>query len=239
MNGFIIIASLNKAFYECAHNLIDSILDHMPDANIALFAHNEWTKDDDRCKDLYLVHDCPKHVRAKLWALSRSPFDTTVYLDADTFVCHDDVINMFDLNGNDMMFTNIRGYAGKIDKFEGGQMVLHGGVFAYNTKKCKEFMEDWFDLYQKQRRYEWWPEKAEPKEELIYWDQLTLWWLSEYKYKDTIKIGIYEDDAKYNFVRIYKEGEAAGEIVIWHYTIPKEYLKKFGKESFKPTNKII
>jgi len=240
MNGFIIVASLNKAFYEAAHNLIDSLLDHLPDANIALFAHDEWTKGDSRCDDLYLVHDCPKHIRSKLWALPKSPFDTTVYLDADTLVCHDDITDMFELKGNDMMFTNIRSYAGKIDKFIGGQMILHGGVFTYDTKKCTPFLEDWFDLYQKQIKDEWWPdEDIKPKHQLKGWDQFTLWWLSEYKYKDDIKIGIYDDDARYNYVYVYKDNECKGEIVVWHYTVPRSQIDKYRAESFKPTTQII
>ena len=113
--------------------LIDSLLDFMPEANIALFAHNEWTKDDPRCDNLYMVHDCPSHVRAKLWALSKTPFDKTVYLDADTCVMHEDVSKMFDFD-SDLIFTNIRPYAGKIAKFIGGEMVLHGGPKGLHQK---------------------------------------------------------------------------------------------------------
>ncbi len=237
MNGFIIVASLNKAYYETAHFLIVSILDHMPEANICLFAHREWTEGDKRCDDLLYVKDCPRHVRSKLWALSRSPFDTTVYLDCDTWVQHEDVSKMFDLKGNDMMFTNIRPYAGKIAKFVGGEMILHGGVFAYDTKRCKKFLEDWWEYYWKQRRDEWWPEGCHPKKKLVSWDQFTLWWLLENEYKDQIKVGIYEDDARFNFVYIYKEDECEGEIVVWHYTIPHSY--RDSSEKLIPTSELI
>ena len=79
-NGFIIVASQFYEYYEAAHLLIDSIFDYMPDANIALFAHDEWTNNDSRCDNLYMTHDVPSHVRAKLWALSKTPFDKTIYL---------------------------------------------------------------------------------------------------------------------------------------------------------------
>jgi len=218
-NGFILVASRYYAYYDACHRLIDSILDNYPEANIALFAHDEWTKDDPRCDDLYMVHDVPNHNRAKLWALPQTPFDTTVYLDADTYVCHEDVQTMFDLNGNNLMFTNIRPYAGKITKFEGGEMTLNGGVFAYDSEpNTLHFMQEWFDYYDKQINNTWWPEGIEPKEKLYGWDQFTLWWLLKNR---IIKLGIYKDDARFNFVRVYKEDECKGDIVIWHYTIPE------------------
>jgi hypothetical protein len=217
-NGFIIVASQFYEYYEAAHMLIDSLLDYMPEANIALFAHEQWTKSDSRCDDLYMVHDCPNHVRAKLWALPKTPFDKTVYLDADTFVEHEDVSKMFDFD-SDLVFTNIRPYAGKIAKFIGGEMVLHGGVFGYkSTPRVLEFMEDWWQYYDKQRKGTWWPEGVEPKHRLVSWDQLTLWWLTENTYSD-LDISIYEDDARWNFVYIYKDDECKGPIVVWHYTI--------------------
>ena len=198
--------------------LIDSLLDYMPEANIALFAHDEWTKDDPRCEDLYMVHNVPSHVRAKLWALSKTPFDKTVYLDADTCVMHEDVSKMFDFD-SDMIFTNIRPYAGKIAKFIGGEMVLHGGVFGYkSTPKVLKFMDRWWELYCEQRNGTWWPKGIAPKNKLITWDQLTLWWLTENEYFD-LDINIYKDDARFNFVYLYKENECEGEIVVWHYTL--------------------
>ena len=218
-NGFIIVASQYYEYYEAAHMLIDSLLDFMPEANIALFAHDEWTKDDPRCDNLYMVHDCPNHVRAKLAALPKTPFDKTIYLDADTYVMHEDVSKMFDID-SDMIFTNIRPYAGKIAKFIGGEMVLHGGVFGYkSTPRILEFMEEWWQLYNRQRTNQWWPEGVAPKERLVTWDQLTLWWLTENTYSD-LDISIYKDDARFNFVYLYKEDECEGEIVIWHYTLP-------------------
>jgi hypothetical protein len=217
-NGFIIVASQFYEYYEAAHMLIDSLLDYMPEANIALFAHDQWTKDDPRCEDLYMVHDCPNRVRAKLWALDKTPFDKTVYLDADTFVEHEDVCKMFDFD-SDLVFTNIRPYAGKIAKFVGGEMVLHGGVFGYkSTPRIFEFMKEWDELYIKQHNRKWWPKGIMPREKLMAWDQFTLWWLTNNDYKD-LDISIYEDDARWNFVYIYRVDECKGPKVIWHYTL--------------------
>lgn len=197
----------------------------MPDANIALFAHDEWTKDDPRCDGLFMVHDCPAHKRAKLWALNQTPFDKTVYLDADTYVCDEDITDMFEFDTN-MMFTNIRPYAGKISKFIGGEMTLHGGVFGYDSSDITiQFMKDWFDYYDQQNKQHWWPDDdIQPREDLRHWDQFTLWWLIEYEYKGRISHGIYKDDARYNFVHVYKPDECEGEIVVWHYTIPQDAL---------------
>ena len=216
-NGFLIVASQFYEYYEAAHMLIDSLLDYMPNANIVLFAHKEWTDDDHRCDNLFMVHDVPNHVRAKLWALSKTPFNKTIYLDADMFIQHEDVSKMFDFD-SDLVFTNIRPYAGKIAKFVGGEMVLHGGVFGYkSTPRILQFMNDWWEYYCKQRTGEWWP-NVEPKERLISWDQLTLWWLTENTYSD-LDISIYKDDARFNFVYLYKKDECESEIVVWHYTL--------------------
>lgn len=221
-NGFIIVASVKYAYYEAAHLLIDSILDYYPEANIALFAHKEWTHDDPRVSELYMVHDVPTHHRAKLWALSKTPFNKTVYLDCDTTVCHEDVVKMFDFESQ-LSFTNIRPYAGKIAKFIGGEMVLHGGVFGYQSdQQTLDFMQEWYDLYHKQVTDKWWPEGVAPKESLQPWDQFTLWWLTNNR---DISLEIYEDDARFNFVYIYNEDETNSEIVIWHYTIPEGALK--------------
>ena len=220
-NGFIIVASLKYCYYEAAHRLIDSLLDYYPEANIALFAHDEWTKDDDRCKDLYLVHDVPKHHRAKLWALDKTPFDKTVYLDCDTTVCHEDVSKMFNFE-SDLAFTNIRSYAGKIAKFVGGEMVLHGGVFGYQSnERTLNFMTEWYTKYHEQITNKWWPEGVSPKERLSPWDQFTLWWLTNNR---DISFEIYPDDARFNFVYIYNDNEIKDDVVIWHYTIPEVEL---------------
>jgi len=217
-NGYLIVASQFYEYYEAAHMLIDSLLDYYPEANIALFAHDEWTKDDPRCDDLYHVQNAPNHVRAKLAMLTETPFEKTVYIDADTFVYHEDVCKMFDFE-SDLVFTNIRPYAGKIAKFIGGEMTLHGGVFGYkNTPRVMEFMEDWWQYYNRQRNSLWWPKGIMPRDKLVAWDQFTLWWLTNNEYKD-LDISIYEDDARYNFVYIYKEDECEKPIVIWHYTL--------------------
>ncbi len=219
-NGFIIVASLKYCYYEAAHRLIDSILEFYPEANIVLYAHKEWTDDDPRVSGLYQVHDCPAHVRAKLWALDKTPFDKTVYLDCDTVICHEDVIKMFDFE-SDLAFTNIRPYAGKITKFVGGEMVLHGGVFGYK-RSAIPFMSDWYTYYNKQITNEWWPEEVSPKDSLQPWDQFTLWWLTNHR---DISVEIYPDDARFNFVYIYKDDECNSEIVVWHYTIPEQEQK--------------
>ena len=97
-------------------------------------------------------------------------------------------------------------------------MVLHGGVFGYkSTPRVLEFMESWWNYYHKQRTNKWWPEGIEPKNKLIVWDQFTLWWLIENQYSD-LDISIYEDDARFNFVYLYKEDECKEPIVVWHYT---------------------
>jgi hypothetical protein len=132
---------------------------------------------------------------------------------------------MFDFDSH-LIFTNIRPYAGKIAKFDGGELTLHGGVFGYQSDPITlQFMQDWWEYYEKQADGTWWPAGIGPKEELDMWDQFTLWWLLEGLYKDKINLTIYENDARFNFVHVYKEEECdKNEIVIWHYTIPHSEL---------------
>ena len=124
--------------------------------------------------------DVPNNKRAKLWALSRTPYDTTVYLDADTEIQHEDICLLFDQfkNDADIMLTKIRPYAAKISEFPGGSLTDHCGVFVYKKNdKTIQFMEEWYDRYLKQDSGEWqWDTNLYP-EELRPWDQWTYWWL--------------------------------------------------------------
>ena len=89
--GYLIVATLSKSFYTGAVECIKSLKDEVPDAQVAFFTHEMYIKDEDRHLFDHLFTPAPVHNRAKLWALPMSPFEYTTYLDADSFVCSDEI----------------------------------------------------------------------------------------------------------------------------------------------------
>ena len=75
-NGFVIVASMFEAFYKAAIELAESIKLFYPEAHITVFtSHEEWIKPTDWNHADWIVHwEVPNHIRAKLWALSQTPY---------------------------------------------------------------------------------------------------------------------------------------------------------------------
>lgn len=231
--GYVIVASRKKFFYLSALNLIESIRDFYPEAKICLVAEEKLL--DERASLADKVIHCDDHKRAKLWGMAQSPWDITFYIDADTECEHEDIEHVFDELGDcDLMFTSLpeeRSYCYAELKFPGGQFELCGGVCLYDKRNplVKEFLDDWFALTVKQYAGDWWPTKEDGTEDtdlypatLKRWDQFSLWWLvnKEPKYKD-LKIGIFEDDARWNFFSRYKYKHNNKPVVIRHYSAAK------------------
>jgi len=224
-NGFIYVATVHEKFLKGAIYSAVSLKDYWPDANITLF-----TQPDMYSPELEQVFDnvnaeCPQHIRSKMWALDKTPYDLTVYLDADTEIVHEDVRYFHDQMSDtaDIMMTKIRPYNGKISKFPGGEMVDHGGVFMYNSKPhTLEFMKQWWELYKRQASGEWkWDTELYP-EELRPWDQWSFWWLQN-KTDYRIVREYLPDDARWNFVDGYRADETDKPIVVEHHTLPRIY----------------
>jgi len=120
----------------------------------------------------------------------------------------------------DITLTNIRPYSGAQVKFNNNteEMVYHCGVMCYNSNTLTlEFMKDWWEEFKYQYEVEPWPYPDD--ESLRIWDQYTFWRLLRMDKHKGIKIGIFEDDARWNFVNNYKKDEAEGEIIIYHHTL--------------------
>lgn len=226
--GFVIVASKKINFYRYAVNLAESILDFYEDAKITLYCE-EWMFQEVH-RDLFDdVVWCSNHYRAKLWGMAKSPYDLTMYVDADMECEHEDVITAFDqLGDNDVMFTALTDdreyvYAERsFDSPEGRQkFTLCGAVCLYDMTKpiVREFMDDWWELTRRQMDREWWPDGY--SESLRSWDQFSLWWLVERtpKYKD-LKVGIFEDDLRWNYYNAlnYAMTKPEGEVIFRHYS---------------------
>lgn len=226
--GYVIVASNKINFYRYAINLAESILDYYEDAKITLFCE-EWMFEEQHRNLFDSVVFCGGHYREKLNGMAQSPYDLTMYLDADMECEHEDIQHVFDeLGEHDVMFsalTDDRNYVyaeRDFDTPEGkAKFTLCGGVCLYDMSKpiVREFMKDWWELTRRQMDHKWWPKGY--SESLRSWDQFSLWWLTEKdpKYKE-LNIGIFEDDLRWNYYNALNWAITKSEkpVVIRHYS---------------------
>lgn len=236
--GYLVVASKTQFFYSSAINLIESLKDFYPDANVCLVTEPKFLDGREEVADV-VIH-CDDHSRAKLKGMAQSPYDLTMYIDADCVIEHEDIEHVFEEMGDyDVMFTGLpadRHYCYAEVYFPGGTkpdgsrggFELCGGVCLYDMSKpiVREFMNDWYDLTVEQYSNRWWPTKEDgtPDYDLYpqsfkRWDQFSLWWLTnkEEKYKD-LKVGIFEDDARWNWYNNYLYEHNKNPIVIRHFS---------------------
>ena len=227
--GFVIIASVKKGFYRYGKALAESVKDFWPDANITFFTHEEWVEPEDyTIFDNIITEGIPRHIRAKLWALNKTPYDITCYLDADMMCQHEDIQNVFNELPDDLdiVFTKNRSYNAKLTKLaEGEEMTCHCGFFIYRKNEATmDLMGAWYTEYLKQ----WEPDydMLHYPEDARKWDTFTMWRLLTYGEK-SVKWGyIKEPDARWNFVNGYHYEELQdSEIVMYHHTIAKDKLE--------------
>lgn len=120
--GFLYVASLSKCFYDHALISIASLKQRWPEARVCLFTHERWA-DEDRARVTKYVDDLvtgiPAFIRTKLWALPRTPYDETCYIDADTCVVSEDIESIFDQRpcGKHVVMTRNRPYSARVVYF--------------------------------------------------------------------------------------------------------------------------
>lgn len=232
-NGIVIVATNLHRYYQSAHLLAESIKDYCPDFNVTLFTEDQWL---DRRVKVFdnVVTDIPKHEdsvvnkRTKMWGMGNSPYETTLYLDADMEVLSEEFSTVFDqIKDNDMLWTEItkeREYAFVGREFGEVTFKFHGGVCLFKDT-AKPFMRDWYDLWVKQATNEWWPIGNYPKKSLQGFDQFSLWWLinkewDKYKY---LKYDFFEDDHRWNAIRSYDKNLGHGvNPIIGHWLLGQE-----------------
>ena len=213
--GFVVVASKNQNFYTYAINLIESVKDYYPEAQVTLVTEEHFLDGREDIADTVLF--CDGHYRAKLTGMSMTPYDITMYIDADMECEHEDIAKVWDEMGDyDLVFhelTEDRGkyYAIREFNVDGKReaYTLCGGVCLYRSENplVKEFMEDWDELYRRQYANAWRPEGFDKDvwdNDLKHFDQTTLWWLTNRveKYKD-LKIGFFADDIRWNYFTQY------------------------------------
>lgn len=225
--GYVVVASKNKFFHISSLNLMHSIRDFDPNANITYVVDPNINDGGTEVADV--VYDCGDDERAKILGMAKADYDLTFYIDADCEVQSDELPRVFDLLGDhDMMFTALpdsRQHFFQEHIWPAGKFSWCGAVCLYK-KSMKEFMQDWYDLTYRQYRGEWWPTKEDgtwdtdnyPRS-LARWDQFSLWWLlnKEPKYKD-LKVGRLDgwDDYRWNYFTSYAHMHCYKEPIIYH-----------------------
>lgn len=246
-NGFLIVASRTKSFYYSAINLIESIKDYYPEAQTCLVVDERLTDSRISVSDQVIFTERPNDYRAKLWGMAKTPFDTTLYVDADMECSHEDVATAFDLLGNnDMMFTALderRDPCFKNRHFPAGSFEYNGGVCLYNSSKqrVRDFMHRWWILYTQQKHDKWWPIDPETgKWDLVsygdrndnkWWDQFTLWYLlnKDEEWSD-IKVDTIPGDHRWNTYTNFGYVGLMDDPIFIHYS---GGLKKENPEVYK------
>ena len=233
MDGFLYVASQSSGFYKAAVNSAISLRDNYLEANITLFTHADFVQESDRKFFDKIETGIPIHKRAKMYAMARTPYDRTFYLDADTEIRSENIKKVFDILGkNDIMFTRIIPKVSK-DRVinSSNNLEYHGGVVLYNSKKLTlQLMQDWYDTYLIQDRCVWSQSqfsKFNPR--MKPWDQFTVWYLLNEvaKYKK-VKHGFFpEGGHSFNYINLFENYDEFKEIeqIVYHYTIPRDRIE--------------
>lgn len=212
MNGFLIVASIYKPYLTSAQILADSIKEYC-DIPITLFTINEWVEDSGNYIFDNVIGGAPHSKRAKLWALSQTPYDITCYLDADMHCQSKKVKEVFNLiEDKDIVFTKIRPYAAARIWWNGvTEHHPHGGFFIYRkNKNMISFMEEWWQnwkWFRKNRTTERW--KQNPLYTTINiqeWDQFPLGLMLGVNDKED---PWYREDINWDYIK--------GKDCIWNY----------------------
>jgi hypothetical protein len=234
--GFVYIASMSEGYYNAAVKSAISLKDHFPEANITLFTHEKFVKEDDRKFFDNIVTGIPVHIRAKMWGMARTPYQKTLYIDADTEIRSERISEVFDIltNDKDILFTKIINHVSAdkvIDKHN--NLEYHGGIILYNNNPLIiELMNEWYKLYLIQKNIIHWNTSIfkDYNRKMQPWDQFTIWYLlKQEKYKD-IRHGFFPNGGhEFNFIYLleyesFKENAAYRDLeqIIFHYTLPKE-----------------
>lgn len=205
-NGYLVVASCKAEYYILAINLLESIREYYPEANLCLVTEERFCDGRESIAD-HLVFIEESHYRSKLWGMAQSPFDITLYIDADMDCMSEEVKDVFDwLGDNDMMFKDLPEKAWPIFKdvkFPGGMFTLCGALCLYrNSPLVNDFMNDWYKYYKEQSAGKWWPTKEDGvtfdtenyPHHLKAWDQFTLFWLTEREEKyQSLKVATFDD----------------------------------------------
>lgn len=189
--GFIYVASRDKFYYNLACYSCSTLKDFHPDSHVTLFTHKDFL--DDRCKVFdRIITDIPTHYRSKMWCIHNTPYDRTVYIDADSFIMHKDIRTIHDfLDDCDLFFCPTTSYTcgdikwAYVDKARTITPMYHGAVVGMKKSELtKKFMITWFEKYIEQVSTPGWPYESLAFKEWKIFDMFTLWRMTSNRYPE-------------------------------------------------------
>lgn len=248
--GIIYVATVKPMYYGLAIASCKSLKQNYPECSVTLFTHEDWVDEHAEIFDHVITKDVPVHKRAKMWAMARTPYDRTMYIDVDSIVLNKDVKLIFDQIDDDIDFGFVENPPlcaanpkwAFIDKEMTEEALIDGSFMLYNKSDLMiEFLNAWFDEYKKQHviRPENWPYEFAHVE----WDQFdmfTIWRMLfcdknkfpsgyESKFERYRKLKIKQVDKRFNGVPFIPKKLLNGKRVIIQIPIP-EYPKIFTNE---------
>ena len=237
--GYVVVASRKAFYYYSALNLIASIQEHDPDAKVCLVAE-QWMIDlggTQFVDDIVIVPPDKVHQRTKLWGMAMSPYDQTLYIDADCEVHHDDLRTCWEkFRDKDVLFSGLddeRSYIFAEYYFgpEQNSFDYCGAVCLYNSGKpeVKEFIQAWYELTIAQMEGEWWPTDENGERDYVNypitlkrWDQFSLWYMLNRDPKwANLKHGLIDEEynCRWNNFHGYQFDHCRGlPPIIYHYS---------------------
>lgn len=189
--GFIYVASRDPIYYLLAVNACNTMRDYFPNAHVTLFTHKEYL--DDTCQVFdNVITDIPVHYRAKMWCMARTPYQKTIYIDADSVIMHKDIRTMHNfLDDADMFFCPVTPYTtanikwAYMDKAMTIEPPYHGAICGFNkTDLTLDFTQTWFDKYVEQVSSPGWPYEKEHHKEWKIFDMFTLWRMTSARFPE-------------------------------------------------------
>ena len=178
-NGFMYIV-FGDPFNKEAKLSVESLLKFNPEVNVAIFTDNVDIFKKFNTNNVLLYEIKPKHIRAKVDYISKSPFSNTIYLDSDTLIVdnieeifinfkRDDVLVTQCFERKREKYSSIKEYSSIPYSFS----EVNGGFLGFNDSPAsKRFLKIWKKKFYKYRKM------------TSGWDQISLriaLWKSEVK----------------------------------------------------------
>lgn len=244
--GFIYVASLQKRYYHYAVYSATTLKDFYPEAQVTLFTHENFL---DKTSDIFdtVITDIPIYYRTKMWAMARTPYEKTIYIDADSFIAKKSIRNMHDLLddcdiffGPPTVYTVANFKWAYLDRKMTIVPKYHGGICGFNrNEKTIDFMQTWYDEYIKQVCNPEWPYDKDHDPKWKVFDMFTLWRMtnglnSEFDRFKNINIKLI--DKKYTACSAHKEEDRRDAVILqvdintWKKI---DFMNKFIEESAK------
>jgi len=145
-NGVIYIATGDKYIEEALYSAA-SLKRHMPRLPITLFT--DRSVNSPHLDDVVLVDEEHSAKRAKIHYMSQSPYERTLFLDTDTYICGDltDTFNMLDQF--DLAAVHENGQETyPVEQVPDSFPEYNSGVILFqNTARVREFFEQWQAIF--------------------------------------------------------------------------------------------